>query len=188
MTSELRRHVHILFYLCDVMEKICFHARMGFYNSPKLSLANDIMHYLCFLIAADNKVTWEETAIVNEILDESNLKQVANSQELAEIVRDFVNDPFMQKIPESLKLFISFDLNAKAEKQFGNINYSVSELYVGVLRALGEEMIACDGQVDKSERETLQAYISRLISYTNNELKKDENNQNGGTVFIGGKA
>lgn len=188
MTSELRRHVHILYYLCDMMEKICFHARMGFYNSPRLYLANDIMHYLCFLIAADNTVTWEETAIVNEILEESNMKQVANPQELAEIVRDFITDPFMREIPESLKLFISFDLNAKAEKQFANINYLVSGLYIGVLRALGEEMLACDSKVDESEKEALQRYMSRLTLYWNNELEKGENSQNEGTVFIGGKA
>lgn len=186
MTDNLREGINALYLVCDLMETMKFNARVGIYESPRKILTVDLVRFLCTLSVSDGTVTWEETNIINEIFEKNKIQQIT-PQEVFEIVKSIAFDDYSKEMPTSLKLFISFDLNAQAEKELMRFKYQVSDILINVFLLLGNELIACDGNVDTAEKFVLNTYISQLKSYANNEMNKGQNNQSDSTSFIGGK-
>lgn len=187
MTNETRNGLDLVYALCDVMEKIDFGPRVGIYQPPRQMLAMDLFHFLCIAAGADDRTSWDEVAVVNEVLKENKIQQL-NPQEFAEEIRTVYCSDYGKQIPTSLKLFVSFDLNAKAEKKMMKIDGNVSDMLIAVYTMLGIELIASDREITTTEKDIVNGYVSKMKRYAMTELSRAEKGfQVEGTAFIGGK-
>lgn len=187
MTEETRKGLDLVYSLCDMMQDIGFGPRMGIYQPPRQMLALDLFDFICLIAGADNKTSWDEVAILNEILKDNKVQQL-NPQEFANEIKKVYAEGYTVGIPVSLELFVSFDLNAQAEKKFMGIPGNVSDILIDTYTMIGVELVAADGEVTTMEKDMMNGYISKLKRYAMAELSKANNTPaGGGTSFIGGK-
>lgn len=76
---------------------------------------------------------------------------------------------FEQKVPSSMKVFVSIE-NAYFNAKGYNDEFESSLLFC-LFERLGNELIACDGEVTDNEKRDLNIYLTMLKSYINSNVK-----------------
>lgn len=187
MTNETRKGLDLIYILCDVMDRMNFGQKIGIYERPRKILAMDLFHFLCIIAGADDNTSWDEVAVVNEILQENSIPQM-NPEEFAEEIRKVYREGYAKEIPTSLKLFVAFDLKAQAEKKIIGLQNNASDMLILLFRLLGAELVVADREITEMEKYVMEGYTSKLKQYAMEELSKaDSGPKGGGTAFIGGK-
>lgn len=139
------------------------------------ALKIDLARYMMYLSASDGKIEWSEANNISQYL-EMNLPPEAVNQLIRN--NNIYSTDFEQEVPGSCKAIVSAD-NALWDN--GDRETCGADLLLTVYKAVGEELIKADNDVDDNEKQDYTIYINTLENYINGNDKF----KMGGGVYTG---
>lgn len=132
---------------------------------------SDFSRFLCFLSAADGKISSSERYIVNSFLEA--VIENDNFYESNNAIIDYIKNNklqnesgnFASSLPSIFKIITTLDKLQKNNKQT-NLSWGFYNLYL----KWGEALIEADGVADENEKRRLKTYLDRIENYINSEL------------------
>ena len=166
MDYELNKLLNIVYDYCDAIEK-CYGAIPKRSNKPlRECLRLELLEYLIYLVHSDGMIMPQERAFIKDYLgydfSTSDINQYNAENNIYSV-------SFEQKVPSSMKVFVGTE-NAFYDAKGYNDGFESSLLF-SLFERLGNELIACDGEVTDNEKSDLNIYLTMLKSYINSNVK-----------------
>lgn len=170
MNYDLKNLVTQMYVLADKMDE----GPLGLAQNTNLILRDcirtELLCYLMYLSAADGTIVWQEARFIRDYLEYDLTIEDINQL----IVQNQIySTQFEEKVPFSMQVFVKADNTIYEVGCETGIfsNVSVSELFYSLFEQLGEELLACDGNVSDDEIHDLTKYLNMLKNYINSEVK-----------------
>lgn len=166
MDYELNKLLNIVYDYCDAIEK-CYGAIPKSSDKPlRECLRLELLEYLIYLVHSDGMIMPQERAFIKDYLgydfSTSDINQYNAENNIYSV-------SFEQKVPSSMKVFVGTE-NAFYDAKGYNDGFESSLLF-SLFERLGNELIACDGEVTDNEKSDLNIYLTMLKSYINSNVK-----------------
>lgn len=135
----------------------------------------ELAEFLMYLSASDGKIEWNEANNIAEYLEMPATPEVVNG-----VIREqnIYSTEFEQKIPLTFQVVVKCD-NLLWDN--GKRSECSADLALKLYKAVGEELLATDGNVDANERQDFNIYINMLENYINQNDKFKQN----GAIYTG---
>lgn len=170
MNYDLKNLITQMYVLADKMDE----GPLGLAQNTNLILRDcirtELLCYLMYLSAADGTIAWQEARFIRDYLEYDLTIEDINQL----IVQNQIySTQFEEKVPFSMQVFVKADNTIYEVGCETGIfsNVSVSELFYSLFEQLGEELLACDGNVSDDEIYDLTKYLDMLKNYINSEVK-----------------
>lgn len=162
MDYELNKILNIVYDYCDAIEK-CYVAVPKSSDKPlRECLRLELLEYLIYLLHSDGMIMPQERAFIKDYLgydfSNSDINQYNAENNIYSV-------SFEQQVPSSMKVFVSI------ENAYFNAKGYNDEFESSLFERLGNELIACDGEVTDNEKRDLNIYLTMLKSYINSNVK-----------------
>lgn len=166
MDYELNKLLNIVYDYCDAIEK-CYGAIPKSSDKPlRECLRLELLEYLIYLVHSDGMIMPQERTFIKDYLgydfSTSDINQYNAENNIYSV-------SFEQKVPSSMKVFVGTE-NAFYDAKGYNDGFESSLLF-SLFERLGNELIACDGEVTDNEKSDLNIYLTMLKSYINSNVK-----------------
>ncbi|MDD6685880.1 MAG: hypothetical protein PUE47_08900 [Lachnospiraceae bacterium] len=135
----------------------------------------ELAQFMMYLSASDGKIEWSEVNNISQYLG-LNLTPEAVNQLIRE--GNIYSTEFEQKVPLSFQAVVNAD-NVLWDN--GERETCTADMLLNLYKAVGEELIKADNDVDNNEQQDFNIYITMLDNYINDNDKYKKN----GCVYTG---
>lgn len=170
VNQQLKMTVNEMGHLVDIALK-----KVGVEADGMQVAKVELAEFLMYLSASDGKIEWNEANNIAEYLEMPATPEVVNG-----VIREqnIYSTEFEQKIPLTFQVVVKCD-NLLWDN--GKRSECSADLALKLYKAVGEELLATDGNVDANERQDFNIYINMLENYINQNDKFKQN----GAIYTG---
>lgn len=135
----------------------------------------ELAQFMMYLSASDGKIEWSEVNNISQYLGLNLTPEAVNK-----LIRDnnIYSTEFEQKVPLSFQAVVNAD-NVLWDN--GERETCAADMMLTLYKAVGDELIKADNDVDTNEQQDFSIYINMLENYIN---QNDKFKQNGG-IYTG---
>lgn len=168
---------YLLKEMVDKMYEVgdnCDKGPLGLAQKTNLTLREcikaELITYLMYLSAADGTIAWQEARFIRDYMEYDFTIEEINQ---LIVKKQIYSTKFEEKVPLSIQVLVKSDnMIYDAGLDVGVFNdLSLSGSLYLVFEELGNEFIACDGEVSDNEIRDLTKYLNMLKNYINSEIK-----------------
>lgn len=147
----------------------------------------EVARFLMYLSASDGQILQEEVEFVSEYLGE--VEEELTPESVNELIKEnnIYSREFENTAPMILRFTVMADNKAYEAGEFADS--MPSEMLVDMFKSIGQDFIACDGDVDEQELADWETYMKTLNNYIKTHLHKfQDGNRSDGAVVAPAKA
>ena len=164
MNYKLKEVIDAIYKAGDVLDKKSLGVSRNVKISTRECIKKDLCSFLIYLIAAGEKITWQEATVIQ---DYTGYNYTIDEIQHIIVEGKIGGEDFEREIPMSMRVFVKADDLVK-RRQSG-----VSGALLVTYEGLGQEILTCDNEKTDNKKRKLIKYLTLLENYINGEVKEE---------------
>lgn len=161
MNYKLKEVIDKIYKAGDVLDKKSLGISRNVKISTRECIKKDLCSFLIYLIAADEKITWQEATVIQ---DYTGYNYTIDEIQHIIVEGKIGGEDFEREIPMSMQVFVKADNRLKTE---------AGEALLTIYECLGQVILTCDNEKTDNKKQKLIKYLTLLENYINGEVKEE---------------